>query len=106
METSMGDGSTTGEDRRFDRAIPADLMLLGWHLGQLPLMLYTAWWNEAMKAFWPYPPHCHHVPHHEEHEQLVVPEPIEEEGEHALIGRRGHELSPLGRTPASQGAAR
>lgn len=58
----------------------------------MPLMFYTWWWNEALKMFWPAEamirnkPTVHDHPHHaDKHDQLVVPEPIEEEGEHALF---------------------
>ncbi len=35
--------------------------------------------------YWPRPPAGHHEACHEEHDQLVVPDPIEAEGEHALF---------------------
>lgn len=81
----MGDDSSTGEDRHFHLIDPTQLTLQTWCLGQMPLILFTAWWNQMVEAFWPCSPPCHHAVHHEEHEQLVVPEPIEMEGEHALF---------------------
>ena len=81
----MGGDHMTGEDRQFDSLDPTELTLQSWRLAQMPLILFTSWWNSVVEAFWPCTPPCHHAAHHEEHEQLVVPEPIEAEGEHALF---------------------
>ena len=50
---------------------------------QLPAILFTTWWN-AMAAAW-LPATVSHVHGHSAHDQLVVPEPLEETGEHALF---------------------
>lgn len=81
----MGDDSPTGEDRHFDPIYPMELTFQAWRLAQTPLILFTAGWNQMVEAFWLCSPPCHRTAHHEEHEQLVVPEPIEEEGERALF---------------------
>jgi hypothetical protein len=41
----------------------------------------AAWWD-ALGAGWPHDPMPHH---HDDHDQLVVPEPIEVEGERGLF---------------------
>jgi hypothetical protein len=51
----------------------------------MPLTFYTLWWNAAVDTFYPHMPRLPHPPHHQEHDQLVVPEPLEETGEHALF---------------------
>lgn len=79
----MGDDGMTSDDRHFDPIYPTELTLQAWRLTQMPLILFTVWWNQVVEAFWPCSPPCQHVSHHEEHEQLVVPEPIEAKGEHA-----------------------
>lgn len=50
-----------------------------------PLTYYALWWNACVDSFWPHMPRFHHRLYHEEHDQLVVPDPIEETGEHALF---------------------
>jgi len=72
---------------QFDPIIPNEMMMMaGWQLMQLPPILMTAWWHQVMQACLPFLPTQHqHPKFHEEHDQLVVPEPIEEEGEHALF---------------------
>jgi hypothetical protein len=50
---------------------------------QLPLTLFAGW-CEFMAVAGPGTHHTPH-PHLDAHEQLVVPEPIEEAGEHALF---------------------
>lgn len=81
MERRAADGQI-----QFDPIIPNEMMIAGWQLMQLPPILMTAWWHQAMQACLPLLPiHHQHPKFHEEHDQLVVPEPIEEEGEHALF---------------------
>jgi hypothetical protein len=68
-----------------DQIFPADIVLAWLSIWQMPLLLGTAWWKiwlEASPALSPAIPPAHH---HDEHFQLVVPEPIEVEGEHALF---------------------
>ena len=50
--------------------------------GQLPFIAFTGWWNMMLAPWLPDSPHH---PHFDADEQLVVPEPIEETGEHALF---------------------
>lgn len=51
---------------------------------QLPAILFTGWWN-TVAACMPATPHPHrHAPAPDDH-QLAVPDPIEDEGEHALF---------------------
>jgi hypothetical protein len=55
----------------------------GMLLSEIPMILATSWWNRAVGALWPCSPAVHdHEAFHEGHRQLVVPEPIEEDGEH------------------------
>lgn len=50
---------------------------------QLPLIMTTSWCNTLTDALWP-PPEAHQ-PYADDHEQLVVPEPFEAEGEPGLF---------------------
>ena len=50
---------------------------------QLPLIMTTSWCNAMTDTLWP-PPEAHQ-PHADDHEQLVVPEPFEAEGESGLF---------------------
>ena len=52
-------------------------------LWQLPAILPAAWWN-MMAAAWLPGPTCHEHGH-TAHDQLIVPEPLEETGERALF---------------------
>lgn len=49
---------------------------------QLPITIFTSWWNVAVAPYLPGPPHHGHS---DTHEQLVVPEPLEDSGERALF---------------------
>lgn len=50
------------------------------------MTFYTLWWNAVVDTFYPHMPRLLHPHHfHQDHDQLVVPEPIEETGEHALF---------------------
>jgi hypothetical protein len=51
----------------------------------MPLFLGMAWWKFWMEATWPQGPVAHHEHRHPADDQLVVPEPIEVKGEHALF---------------------
>ena len=75
---------SAAKQRTADQAPPVvveDLMLMS----QMPLILFCDWWSTALQSF------CHDCgparpPGSEKDEgQLVVPDPIEEEGEHALF---------------------
>lgn len=71
---------------QFNPIIQNEMMIVGWKLMELPAILMAAWWHQAMQACLPFLPIYHqHPKFHEEHDQLVVPEPIEEDGEHALF---------------------
>ncbi|MCI4592474.1 hypothetical protein MOK15_20640 [Sphingobium sp. BYY-5] len=50
---------------------------------QLPLIVTTSWWNALTDALWPCAP-ADRSPA-DDHDQLVVPEPFEVEGEHGLF---------------------
>lgn len=71
-----------------DRSIPAAsdatlraMTACGAACWQLPLILFTSWWNAATAGVaWPHP-----RSHHPDGHQLIVPDPIEVEGEHALF---------------------
>lgn len=66
---------------------PAEMMMFGLRLWQLPPILFSSWWSSlATAALTDVLPRSHARPcKHDEHEQLIVPEPIEEQGEHALF---------------------
>jgi len=51
-------------------------------LWQLPFTVFAAWCNVMIP---PSPAGQSHHPHRDEHEQLVVPEPLEEASERALF---------------------
>ncbi|EXS68969.1 hypothetical protein BF95_21580 [Sphingobium sp. Ant17] len=84
-EVIMSDKSTIRASWPSGGPDAAAAMLAAQRLWQLPLTLYTSWWNAGVETLWPHMPHPHHRAHHDEHDQLVVPEPIEAEGEHALF---------------------
>jgi hypothetical protein len=65
--------------------IPNGMMVVGWQMMQLPPILMAAWWHQMMQNCLIFMPHAHHHGFHEAHEQLVVPEPLEEDDEHALF---------------------
>jgi hypothetical protein len=63
----------------------ADVALKGWLMWQLPLVTAVDWWVESIDA-----PlrHLRHAaePHVHEHSiELIVPDILEEDGEHALF---------------------
>jgi len=80
----MSDQSMIGTDQHSRDPDPVAAMIAAQQLWQLPLTLYTSWWNAGVEALWP---QTHPQPpmHHDEHVQLVVPEPIESDGERALF---------------------
>lgn len=80
----MSDARNSGADPHPGNADPAAAMLAVQQMWELPLMLYMSWWNAGLEAMCAHMP-PHHCVHHDEHAQLVVPEPIEADGEHALF---------------------
>lgn len=81
----MTDNSPPGSVGRYDQILPGAIMLPALELWQESLTLGTTWWNGMVSAWWPEHP-AHHVPaHHDPHHQLVVPDPIEADGERALV---------------------
>ena len=68
---------------------PAALLFDAFQMWQMPMTLATGWWEEMMRAYLPPSPielaAARHEIHHDPHAQLVVPEPIEAEGERALV---------------------
>jgi hypothetical protein len=83
-EVSMSYENTIGAGQRPGDPDPAAAVLAAEGFWQLPLTFYTSWWNAGVEGLWPRT-HSHHPVHHDEHDQLVVPEPIEADGEHALF---------------------
>ena len=81
----MDNESATEERQYFDIPFPTEMTLAAQRLWLWPLALYTCWWNTGVEALWPCPPCQHRLSYREEHDQLVVPEPIEAEGEHSLF---------------------
>lgn len=74
---------TPPPQRNFDMTVPSALALHWLRLWQTPLILGTAWWNAALQLGWP-PHHLDHVLG-DPHGQLPVPDPIEQDGERALV---------------------
>ncbi|UIJ46303.1 hypothetical protein LZK98_05005 [Sphingomonas cannabina] len=56
--------------------------LLALQPGYIPMILFTAWWNAALNAWWP---PCAICSVDRDHCDLPVPEAIERTGEHALF---------------------
>lgn len=80
----MGE-ATTSKATRFETPLATDTVLATQRLWETPLMLNAFWWNTGVEAFWPDMPRLHHAAHHDQHDQLVVPQPIEVTGEPALF---------------------
>lgn len=81
----MAEDSRPVPVRRYDPMLPGAIMLPAMEMWQESLALGTAWWNGMIEAWWPEHPLHHMLVHHDPHHQLVVPEPIEAEGERALL---------------------
>lgn len=79
MEFVMDKTSTTPIET--PHAIPQAIMTF-W---ELPIEVSAALWKAGLAIFWLQAPHLHHHFYRDKDDQLVVPEPIEEEGEHALF---------------------
>lgn len=69
--------------KTYDPAVPSELALAWLRWWQAPLLLGTTWWNAMIQANWPVRDGKH--PSSDPHDQLVVPEPIEQDGERALV---------------------
>ncbi len=78
-------GESTAKEQHIDMPLPAEMAQAAQRLWEVPLTLYTSWWNAGVEAFWPHPPRPHQPHHHEEHDQLIVPEPLEVSGEIGLF---------------------
>jgi len=81
----MTDHTPPDPARRYDPMLPGAIMLPAMEMWHESLALGTAWWNAAIGAWWP--EHSLHrgTVHHDPHHQLIVPEPIESDGERALV---------------------
>ncbi|MFZ5795864.1 MAG: hypothetical protein ACOY4B_15545 [Pseudomonadota bacterium] len=79
----MNDQTTAPPQGPYDAPTPSALAMHWMRLCQMPLMLGTAWWNAALQAMLPprEPSHISADPH----SQLIVPDPIEQDGERALV---------------------
>ncbi|MDF0487535.1 hypothetical protein PX554_05295 [Sphingomonas sp. H39-1-10] len=75
----MTESATT----QFDAPVPELLWTACERVWEVPMIVTTGWWNAAVNAAWP--PRCHHTISHDCHEQLAVPEPIEDDPEPALF---------------------
>lgn len=71
--------------RRYNSMLPGAIMLPALEMWQDSLKLGTAWWNGMIGVWWPPHPFHRALAHHDPHHQLIVPEPIEAEGERALL---------------------
>jgi hypothetical protein len=71
-------------NRTEDRPSPILIhdMMLAW---QMPAVIFCDWWSTALQCFNHDFRPAHPAGSREDEGQLVVPEPIEEEGEHALF---------------------
>ena len=83
MEAVMDKQNTATSPQTHNTIAPSAFALEWFRLCQTPLVLSTAWWNAAMAMAWP-PRDGKHVAA-DPHAQLVVPDPIEKDGEHALV---------------------
>jgi hypothetical protein len=83
MEARMTDQTSSTPRPTYDPVLPSAIALEWLRLCQTPLMLCTAWWNAALQIPWPSRSHAHISV--DPHAQLIVPEPIEKDGEHALV---------------------
>jgi hypothetical protein len=71
--------------RREEYQFPTAGMIETMSLLQWPLLAGAFWWNVAAAWCWVHPPAHRHAHFHPDHEQLPVPDEIEETGEHALF---------------------
>jgi hypothetical protein len=80
IEDMVMDSDQAHPQRHFDSAIPESIMSLTQVMWQTPMMISTAWWNAMFDAYRPSAEI--ELRHAEPHKQLVIPEPIEADGEH------------------------
>jgi hypothetical protein len=78
-------GVANEDGRAYDPMMPAALMLEGIRLWQAPMIAGTAWWNMMVGAWWPQVSDCRRRAPGDERSQLIVPEPIEADGERSLV---------------------
>lgn len=81
----MTDRTPREPARRYDPMLPGAIMLPAMEMWQESFRLGTACWNGMVQAWWPENPLRHLSIHHNPHHQLIVPEPIESDGERALV---------------------
>jgi hypothetical protein len=74
-----------GIDRAFDTMTPASMMLVALRMWQWPMMAGSVWWRVMADGCWPRSPSPTLPPHHPADGQLVVPQPIEADGERGLV---------------------
>ena len=72
------------QTNRADREAEAESLMLA-RLWQWPLVLWAGSLGACTELMWPRPAPLAPHPHPSEHDQLIVPEPIEETGEHSLF---------------------
>ena len=84
-ETGVEQGVASSKGHEYDPMIPTALMLEGIRLWQAPMIAGTAWWNMQMQAWWPQDADCRRRVPGDERGQLIVPEPIEADGECGLV---------------------
>ncbi len=78
--------STSGDQKASNPFLPWDFMMMSWRLWEVPASLFTSWCTAFTGLAIPLTPtHLHTHIFHESHDQLVVPDAIEDEGEHALF---------------------
>jgi hypothetical protein len=63
----------------------ADMALEGWLMWQLPLVTAADWWVESVDAPLRHLRHAAEPHVHEHPTELIVPDILEEDGEHALF---------------------
>lgn len=74
------DSEQAHPQRHFEPAILDSIVNLSQAMWQTPMIMCTGWWNAVFDA---YQPSGEIEPRHvDPHEQLVIPEPIEADGEH------------------------
>lgn len=78
-----GEGAV--RERHIAMPSPAEMAFSAQRMWELPLTLCAGLWNAGVVVLWIRPPHPRLAPRHEEHDQLVVPEPLEASGEIGLF---------------------
>lgn len=72
-------------DTAYDFGFPANMLLETLRLWQLPFIISAGWWGSMADMIQPKAAVGPHPPFHEEHDQLVVPEPLETDDERCLF---------------------